>query len=335
LSRAAPASACCALALVGMSADAAAAGRQSALNPAGPVATEAAHTAWLLIVGAALVFVLVMAVLALALWRRGRTSGSNPGTVAWLLGAGVGFPTMVLAALLAYTTLRSERLGVAPAADELLISVTARMWWWEVRYTDPRGGLQVVSANEIRLPAGKPVVLGLNSADVIHSFWVPALAGKVDMVPGRVHQLRVQAEAPGVWRGQCAEFCGEQHARMALQVVVMAPAAFDAWRAAQARPAQVPADGEAARGRAVFVAQRCVACHRVRGAAEGGTLGPDLTHLASRSHLGAGTLANHRANLAEWVGNVQGVKSGARMPSYDRLDADTMAALTAFLASLD
>ena len=155
-----------------------AAARQSVLNPAGPVAAEASGTAWLLIVGAAVVFALVMAVLALALWRRRRDGWPQPGDAAWLVGAGVLFPGVVLAALLATVTLRSERLGLAASAGETVVSVTARMWWWEVRYVDPRLGPQVVLANEIRLPARRPVTLGLNSADVIHSFWVPALAGK-------------------------------------------------------------------------------------------------------------------------------------------------------------
>ncbi len=308
--------------------------RQSVLHSAGPIASETADIAWLLIAGAALVFTIVIVTLALALWRRRRGERAGPGDAAWLIGAGIAFPAVVLSALLWHVNARSPRLAVAGDRDEIVIGVTGRMWWWEVRYPTEGAASQVLLANEIRLPAGRTVRLALGSGDVIHSFWVPALAGKVDMLPGRVHALRLRADVPGVWRGQCAEFCGEQHARMALDVVVLEPAQFDVWLAAQARPAPASSDPRVAAGRAVYRAQRCAACHSIRGLEEGGSLAPDLTHLASRLRLGAGTLAMHRAGLTDWVANVQGVKTGARMPSFDRLDADALAALAAFLESL-
>jgi cytochrome c oxidase subunit 2 len=302
----------------------------SVLQTASAAAGVIAEVGWVLIAGAALVFAGVMALLVLAL-RRGPAPVNH---LRWLVGGGVVFPVVVLSVLLAYATLRSAQLFATPREPALVIAVEARMWWWQVRYRDPASGADVALANEIRVPVGRPVVLGLTSEDVIHSFWVPALAGKVDMVPGRVHQLRLQAQREGVFRGQCAEFCGTQHARMALQVVAMAPAQFDAWLAAQARPAAAPADAMALRGREVFLAQRCDACHSVRGIAEGAQLGPDLTHVASRLQLGAGTLPNGPEPLAAWVAQVQRLKPGARMPSYERLDAASAQALAGFLAQL-
>ena len=308
--------------------------RQSVLHPGGSIAFETAHTAWVLIVGAAAVFAVVMGVLALALWRRRRKGGREPRPALWLAGAGIAFPTLALAALLGYTHWRSARLAVAPDPAEIVVSVTGHMFWWEVRYSRPDGGMPVVLANELRLPVGRTVALGLNSADVIHSFWVPALAGKVDMVPGRVHTLRVRADAPGRWRGQCAEFCGEQHARMAFDVEALAPVDFDTWLTEQARPAAPALDAEVERGRAIYIAQRCATCHAVRGLVEGAAIGPDLTHVASRRHLGAGTLPMGRAQLAAWVSGVQAHKPGARMPSVVHLDPASLAALAAFLEHL-
>jgi len=210
------------------------------------------------------------------------------------------------------------------------------MWWWEVRYRDAATGAQVVTANEIRIPVGRPVYFGLGSADVIHSFWVPSLGGKMDMLPGRVQHLLLQADRPGTWRGQCAEYCGEQHARMALHVVAEEPAAFDAWLAAQARPANdATASQEVARGREAFLAHRCNACHTVRGVSEESRLGPDLTHVGSRLHLGAGTVPNDPGQLAAWVAHTQQLKPGARMPSSGaRIAEADLRSIAAWLTQL-
>ena len=306
------------------------------LQPAGPVATTIAEMAWVLIVGGALVFVITMAALVWALKRR---RVANPdertGTLGWIVGAGFVFPLAVLVPLLLYSFWRAEGLTPPREAGEPIVSVTARLWWWEVRYRDPSRGLDVVLANEIRLPVGRAVTLGLTSADVIHSFWVPALAGKVDMLPGRVHQLRLQADRAGVFRGQCAEFCGAQHARMALHVVAMPPDEYERWLLAQARPAEPPRNPLAMRGAQVFAEQRCSACHSVRGLGPTALLGPDLTHVGSRLHLAAGTLPMSTSALREWLAHPQRVKPGVRMPSYDRLDDASLDALAAFLAQLE
>jgi cytochrome c oxidase subunit 2 len=289
-----------------------------------------------LIVGAALIFVATMALLAAATWRRRSSGGPAPDrSRLWIVGGGLVVPVAVLAALFVYQTVRSPAVAAADGRPgDLVVSVTGRMWWWEVRYRHPAGGPDIVAANEIHLPAGRAAVLGLNSGDVIHSFWVPSLAGKVDMVPGRVQQLRLEGGAPGSYRGPCAEFCGDQHARMTLQVVVDPPDRFERWLRAQAAPALAPQGAEAERGRAVFEAQRCAGCHAVRGLFDGGAGGPDLTHVGSRAFIGAGSVPADAAGFARWVAGVQHLKPGARMPSYDRLDAASLHALATFLEQL-
>jgi cytochrome c oxidase subunit 2 len=305
---------------------------QSVLAPAGEAAARLTSLSWLLIIGATLIFVFVMALLGAAL--RARAHERRVSTRLWVLGGGVVFPLVVLGVLLAWTVARTPGWMERPPAGALVVGITARMWWWEVRYRDPASGQEVTLANELHLPAGRPVWLGLSSPNVIHSFWVPALGGKMDMVPGRVDHLMVQVDRPGNWRGQCAEYCGEQHARMALHVVAHAPADFDAWLAAQARPAAPPGSALLERGKTAFLAQRCNACHTVRGVAEESRLGPDLTHVGSRLYLGAGTLLNQPGAMAHWVAHTQEVKPGARMPSSRDMDAPTLAALAAWLEHL-
>jgi cytochrome c oxidase subunit 2 len=301
----------------------------SVLSPAGPAAALIAQIGWGLFIGAALIFAGTMALLALALRRGAR----RVRPALWIAGGGLAFPVAVLSALLAIDIAASARLAQPAPAGAMVVGITGHMWWWEVRYRDAAGRGDIVLANELRLPVGRPVVLGLSSADVIHSVWVPSLAGKADAVPGRVNRLRVQADRPGVFRGPCAEYCGEQHARMTLQVVALEPAEFDAWLARQAQPARAPADALAARGRQAFVEQRCSACHTVRGVSQS-ALGPDLTHVGSRLTIGAGTLPNQPGAMAAWIAGVQSHKAGARMPSFAALDAATLQALGAYLEQL-
>jgi cytochrome c oxidase subunit II len=300
------------------------------MQAAGPQAQAIETVGWVLFAGGAAIFIGVMLLLASALRRRGGTA--RP--LLWVLGGGVLFPGVVLAALMAWSLPMSPPWKPLPPPDALVISVTGRMWWWEVRYTDPATGGEIHTANEIRIPAGRPVYLALSSTDVIHSFWVPQLGGKMDMLPGRMQHLLVSADRPGVYRGQCAEFCGEQHARMALHVVAEPPEAFAAWLAGQALPAAATPTAGQELGRAAFVAQRCDACHTVRGVTGDSRLGPDLTHVGSRMHLAAGTIANTDQGRAHWLAHVQQVKPGARMPSYDRLDAATLAAIADWLGAL-
>jgi cytochrome c oxidase subunit 2 len=306
---------------------------QSVLHPASPDAAIIAHLAWVLFGGGAVIFIAVMALMLLSLRRKGNEE--RPACARWwIAGAGIAFPVVVLSALLVWSTWRSADLSPQTSRGAMSIGVTAKMWWWEVRYHDPASGREVVSANEIRIPAGRPVYLGLTSQDVIHSLWVPALNGKMDTVPGRVTGLTLHADKPGIYRGQCAEYCGEQHARMALHVVAMAPAEFEQWLAREAQPAQAPDNALIERGRTVFLEQRCQSCHTIRGVAEGARLGPDLTHVGGRMHIGAGTLRNHRGTLAGWILDPQAIKPGARMPAALDIDGESLHALSAYLEQL-
>ena len=304
---------------------------QSVLHPAGPDAAIMAHFAWVLFAGGALVFLAVMVLLALSF----RTHRRPVRAMRWIAGLGVAFPVTVLSVLLVWSTWHSGKLMAQSSNTALQIAVIGNMWWWEVRYRDS-SGRTVVSANEIHIPTGQPVYLGLSTADVIHSLWVPALGGKMDMIPGRVTGLTLHADKPGRYRGQCAEYCGEQHARMALYVVAHSPPAFAAWLARQAQSAAPSADAFLERGRQAFIDQRCGACHTIRGvgALAQGRLGPDLTHVGSRSHIAAGALRNHRGTLAGWIADPQSVKPGARMPAASELDGETLRALASWLESL-
>mgnify|MGYP006315463885 FL=1 len=307
---------------------------QSALHPAGPDAAIIAHLSWVLFAGGAVIFVAVMALMVLSLRPNLRPVSARW----WIAGAGIAFPVVVLTALLVWSTWRSAELTPQTSRGATSIGVSAKMWWWEVRYHDPASGREVVSANEIRIPAGRPVYIGLTSPDVIHSLWIPALNGKIDAMPGRVNGLTLQADKPGIYRGQCAEFCGEQHARMALYVVAMAPADYEAWLAREAQPARAIAPGPdnalIERGRAAFIEQRCQSCHTIRGVAEGARLGPDLTHVGGRTHIAAGTLRTHRGTLAGWIADPQAIKPGARMPAATDIDGATLQALAAYLEQL-
>lgn len=302
------------------------------LSPAGPAAQAIAEISWVLVIGATVLFVGTMALLAWALVRRRRDGEVVLRPLWWLAGGGLVLPVLVLTALFFYSLHRAPPWKAVPPADALVVSVTGRMWWWEIRYRDPVSGADIVTANELRLPVGRPVYLGLSSVEVIHSLWIPELGGKMDMVPGRVNHLLLQASRAGVYRGQCAEFCGEAHARMALHAVAMPQAEFDAWLAGQARPADAPAALQA--GRAVFEGQKCFVCHTVRGVAEGSLLGPDLTHVGSRLFVASGTLRNGPVEMKQWLAQVHEVKPGARMPSYARLSQGEMDALVQWLGAL-
>lgn len=301
------------------------------LQPAGAEAHAAATVSWVLFAGGLLIFAGVMLLLALTLRERAPVPIRARR---WIAGGGIVLPATVLGALFIWSAWMSPPARPVPPPGALVVAVTAHLWWWEVRYRHPAGGADIVTANELRIPVGRPVHLALSSADVIHSFWVPQLAGKTDMLPGRWLHLPISADRPGVFRGPCAEFCGEQHARMAIHVVSLEAGEFDRWLTAQARPAREPETERQARGRQAFLAHRCDACHAVRGAGSQGRLGPDLTHLGSRLHLGAGTLANTQSERERWIADVQRIKPGARMPSYERLDPATRAAIAEWLGSL-
>jgi len=304
---------------------------QSVLSPAGPDGVLLSRFSWLLFAVGAAIFLVVATLVLASVVRKVRRSQSRRLVIV----GGLLFPVPLLAALMGWSGWQAAQLTWPFSGTRIHVTVTAHMWWWEVRYRDTATGREAVLANELRLPVGERVYLALTSEDVLHAFWVPALAGKADMVPGRVHGLTLHAAAPGRYRGQCAEYCGTQHAAMAFDVVAVAPQEFDTWLAGQALMVTPPSLSGAAlhRGREVFLAARCGACHTVRGVAEGGTLGPDLTHVASRSHLAAGALPFSRAALIGWIANPQAAKPGARMPPAT-LAPEELQALATWLETL-
>ncbi|WP_374470114.1 cytochrome c oxidase subunit II [Phenylobacterium sp.] len=300
------------------------------LDPAGPFAAPVAHLSWGLFLMAAVVFAVVIVALAVALFGPERWRSRLRGERA-VLGGGLAFPLVVLTVLLVWGLSLTAGL-TRPAEDPLKVRLTGHQWWWRVDYlSGPAAG--VSEANEIHIPVGRPVTVELLSQDVIHSFWVPQLSGKLDMIPGRRNRLRIQADAPGVYRGQCAEYCGGAHALMALVVVARPEAEHRVWAAARVRPAAEPAEPEARRGRDLFQQQGCPLCHAVRGTPAGGQAGPDLTHVASRRSLAAGVLPNERGSYGAWIAGNQRIKPQNRMPEY-RLTPDELTALTAYLEGL-
>jgi len=249
---------------------------------------------------------------------------------------GVGVSTMVLFGLALWTLTTIAAVSRPPAMAAFTVRVTGYQWWWRVRYEDRDPSRTFTTANEIHIPVGKPVRLELESGDVIHSFWIPQLGGKTDTIPGQTNVSWIQADKPGVYRGQCGEYCGMQHAHMAMLVVADPPDVFAAWWAAQLQPAAKPAQATTAaplpNGQAVFLTY-CAACHAVRGTDAGGIYGPDLTHLMSRHMIAAGTLSNDEAHLAEWIRHAQQIKPGTRMPDINLPERD-LKAVTAFLQTL-
>ena len=300
------------------------------LDPAGPYAGSITLLSWVLFALAAFVLLIVFASLWVALFGKSELQQKLGGTkVIWI--AGIAFPVVVLTILLVWGLMLTRHLSDPIDGSELRIRVTGEMWWWRVAYLD-RGGRPIVhDANELHIPAGQPVVLELESADVVHSFWVPRLSGKLDMIPGRRNLMRIQADAPGAFGGQCAEYCGGPHALMGLTVIAHEPAAFA--RLMEARKAsQSAARGSAAtEGARLFQSTGCSACHRIAGTGANGLAGPDLTHVGSRRSLGAGILPNNRGTLTGWIGNAQAIKPGNRMPPYTLLSQAQLAQLAAYL----
>lgn len=303
-------------------------GPQSVLAPAGPEAAGIARIAWLMFGGATAIFVFVLVLAAIAVWRSPRWLAGRSTVVV----GGFVFPLVVLSALLADSLLSSPRTFASMTRPELVVEIVGEQWWWRVEYLDERGEPDFATANELRVPVGAQVELRLKSADVLHSFWVPPLAGKLDMIPGRTNRLVVVADREGAWRGQCAEYCGTAHAQMALHVIAQPPAGFGRWRDGQRADAAAGGE-EDARGRALFEGH-CAVCHTVRGTAAAGARGPDLTHLASRVSIGGGILPNDPATLERWIASGQHLKPGNLMPEFDQLAQEDLRALSAYLSGL-
>lgn len=303
-------------------------GMQSALNPQGANAAVIAEISWVLFIGGTLIFVLVMALAAWAAWAPPRWLGRHGA----ILAGGIAFPLVVLSALLVYSLLRAATLS-ANAPPALRIEVTGHQWWWQLAYLAPDGSVDFITANEMRIPVGQSVEVALRSADVLHSFWVPALAGKVDLVPGKRNRLRLAAERTGTWRGQCAEYCGGPHAQMAFYVVAAPPKTFERWRAQQRRPAIAPVEPTLLKGKEAFL-RHCAACHTVRGTPAEGKLGPDLTHVGSRLSIGAGILPNNAGSIGGWIASSQHIKPGNLMPAFREFSGEELRARAAYVESL-
>ena len=275
---------------------------------------------------AAAVYVIVTGLVLFAVLRR-RHRFSERLSHRMIVYGGLLIPVAILAVVAVFTVRTTNAL--VPTAGPIRVHVEGEQWWWRVTY--PAFG--IATANEIHVPIGQTVDVTLTSDNVIHSFWVPQLAGKTDLIPGQVNHMSFSADRVGTYRGQCAEFCGLEHARMAFQVVVDEPAAFDQWVGGQRGPGPAPADPLAARGEQTFVNGSCAGCHTVAGTSAAGTLGPDLTHVGSRATLAADTLPNTPSDMARWLASTQQVKPGALMPQID-LTADQVQALVAYLEGL-
>ena len=297
---------------------------QSALHPAGEDAAERADLFWFMTAGGALIWCIIMGAAIYAVVGRKRPRSERFADRFVLVG-GVIFPTVGLAALLVFGLALLPDWAEADAPD-LRVHVVAEQFWWRLGY-EAEDGSRVVTANEVHLPVGANVEFALTSTDVIHSFWIPSLGGKMDAIPGRTNLLRLTPTKAGVYRGVCAEFCGPSHALMAFPVVVHEPADFAAWLDAQHGPAM-------ADGADTFLAAGCGACHVVRGISEAGSVGPDLTHFASRRSIGAGTLELTKANLEDWLVAPDHIKPGVRMPSFATLPDAERAAIVDFLLEL-
>ena len=324
--RLAPVAGCCLLLLSGCAGDA-----PSTLDPAGLGARRVEGLWWLLFWISVAVFLEVMALLTWALvFRRGagrQVSGRDP--VRFVAIAGAGLPFVILVAVYGIGLRDLAALGAGPQRSAVTVDVTGHQWWWEVHYQGAEGA----TANEIHVPVGEAVRIRLRSDDVLHSFWVPQLMPKTDLISGEVRETWLRADRPGEYRGQCAEYCGLQHAHMALLVVARPRPEFDAWLARLNSPATQPRTDAQRRGQQAFTQGTCAACHTVRGTAATGTVGPDLSGVGARWSLGAGAAPNDAGHLGGWIANSQTVKPGNAMPPQP-VDAARLPDLIAYLESL-
>jgi cytochrome c oxidase subunit 2 len=314
-----------------------------ALDPHGAGARDIAWLFWFFTLICAVVWMLVLVGLAIALLRH-RAAGERLDFLVaisekrerlstWITEGAVALTAVILAGFTASSYLVNKSLAMLASEDALTIQVTGWQWWWNIRYPNSDPSRTVETANELHVPVGRPVRLELAAGDVIHSFWVPEIAGKEDLVPGRQNLLALKVEKPGIYRGQCAEFCGLQHAHMSLIVVAEEQEQFDLWLNRQLKSAEEPANDEAKRGRDVFLLRPCVMCHTIAGTQAASRAGPDLTHIASRNYLAAGALPNTRGSLAAWIADPQSIKPGVKMPS-SLLSPDELNAVVAYLETL-
>jgi len=308
---------------------------QSILHPGGSEAARITALWWGLLAICTLVWLAVAAAAAIGMLRghRGQSAHVSDAQVGKRVAFAGAASVIALIAILFQSVLTGRALNRIQTGDALRITVTGNQWWWDVQYDNPNPSLRVTTANEIHIPVGRPVAFSLFSNDVIHSLWIPNLQGKIDLVPGRRNELWLQADKPGVYRGQCAEYCGLQHAKMALVVVADPPDRFEYWLAANRAPAPAPVTPEQQRGKDLFEKGPCAMCHAITGTLAGARTAPDLTHIASRSTLGAGAIPNMHGSLASWISDPQSIKPGNRMPPPG-LSGDELHAVLAYLETL-
>jgi len=319
-------------------------GNQTSLNPVGPGAAHIEREFVLILWITGVVYCLVLVALMITVWRRRNTLATIPDAqptsdaddrFASRAVAGAMVITIVLLFIMLVGSFRtSHALGSMNYETALTINVIGHQWWWEVQYpNDSEPYKMVVAANEIHLPVGVPIRIHGTSTDVIHSFWAPNVQGKRDFIPGYETDVMMQVDEPGRWRGQCAEYCGEQHAHMSFYIVAESRNDYENWLSAQAQSAVQPSDPTTMHGQQVFLTHACVLCHSIRGTTAGSRVGPDLTHIASRSTIAAGELPGSIGNLGGWVLNAQAIKPGCRMPPNQMSGAD-LQDLLAYLETL-
>jgi cytochrome c oxidase subunit 2 len=316
---------------------------QTALVPAGVQASRILELWHLTLAVCCGVFAAILLACLIAVVRAPRANRATPVDLSsidrpqsrtrfWVVAA-TCVSTLLLFGLLLADVLTDRALSRLPIDHALRIEMTGYQWWWQAKYLSDENAPEFTLANELHVPVGRPVIISLKAADVIHTFWVPNLHGKKDMIPGRDATIEFRADKAGVYRGQCAEFCGYEHALMAFSISADPPAQYEVWAAQQRQPANAPAEEVALHGRDVFLSQDCARCHTVRGTAANGTIGPDLTHLASRQFIAAGTLSNNRGNLAGWIVDPRTLKPGTVMPGT-RLPPAELQALLLWLETL-
>jgi cytochrome c oxidase subunit II len=318
-------------------------GLHDALNAMGPQASHIAQLWNIFLVITGVVYIAVLAALFLAVRRAPRIHAPEPPDLSTVnvpeprltrpVTMAVVASVVLLFVLLAASVFTDRALARLPLKQAINIEVTGHQWWWTVTYKNGPVSETFETANEIHVPVGQPVLIELKSDDVIHSLWVPSLAGKRDLIPGRTATIAFQADHPGIYRGQCAEFCGFQHAFMAFEVQAHTPAEFEQWRQAQLKPAAEPSDPQAQRGKQLFQSIQCAMCHAVQGTIAQAHRAPDLTHLASRRTIAAGALPNTPSNLASWITDPHQHKPGVNMPA-NRMSSEDLAALVAYLGTL-
>lgn len=308
-------------------------GSQSALEPSGPAAGEIAVLWWVMLAAASAIFLLVLVLLLLPLRRAGEKRW-RPSPYRMIVIGGFIFPVVTLSILLPFGINVGSSMDAAVPDDALTIRINAHQWWWEVEYIGKDSRPAFTTANELYLPVGEPVELILDSVDVIHSFWLPRLAGKRDMIPGQTNRLVIEAEEPGIFRGQCAEYCGEAHAMMAFFAVAVPLDEFSAWARRQYSP-QPAEPGSQHPGAVLFRENGCGLCHAVRGHQSSGQTAPDLTHVGSRKTIAAGLLDATAQNIALWLAHNNELKPGNRMPEYRHLNLGERLAIGDYLESLE